>query len=135
MIIRLHLLFFLLHTAPAKQALASLISSLVSRATHSELTIGELDYRLWEGDIRAGEVTFVSEDAEANLTISVPEIDPRVKLSVHLLDETISQLPASVPSLVDDEAGLGHLAVELPHQLGLAVHGGVDDVDIADLPI
>src|SRR5690606_24820614 len=53
--------------------------------------------------------------------------------AVEQFDEARGDLPASVPSLVDDQGLLADLPVELAEELVLPVDAGVGHVDVADL--
>ena len=62
-IVALGLFFFLLlHTRPAKRAVASLVSSTVAWLLGPEVSIGTLEYRIWKGEAQAEQITFSDDD-------------------------------------------------------------------------
>ena len=64
--------------------------------------------------------------------LAVSEREPVGDRSIEQFDETIRQLPATVPSFIDDECVHAALAVELSVEVVLSVHAGVGHVDVAD---
>ncbi len=86
-----------LHTPPVRRIVASFASSFLSKATDTDVTIGQLDYQLWKGHIQAEDLTLTMEDAEIRLELTLPDTDlhistapsatiRRLRLNVTLLD-------------------------------------------------
>ena len=91
-----------LHTPPVKRIVASLASSFLSNATDTDVTIGQLDYQLWKGDIQAQDLTLTMEDAEIRLELTLPDTDFHISTAP---SATIRRLRLNVTLLDDVEEG------------------------------
>jgi autotransporter translocation and assembly factor TamB len=133
------LLFVLLHTAPGKDLARRMLSNTLSAQLDSELSLGQLDYRLWRGELTLQDLTLASDsfdldiariEANISLPLRIGAVIRRPRLTVRAItsEETTdsgswSGLPASIRRL---ELSDGQIRVEHEEiDAGLVV-GGIE---------
>ena len=121
------LFFLLIHTSPARNLVASLVTTTAAWLFDMEVSIGNLDYRLWRGEARVARLRLVSEQGEAPFQLEVSHVvldlsssfdlsveltRPRLNLSIRESQEPAGEgdnlftLPSYLPDIKIVEGGI-----------------------------